>query len=423
MTKLQELRAKRDTLTAAAGQHLNAFANKQMGKEDVSRYDEMIADITSIDAEISHLLDSQASATLEMQNANRPSADTWAAVEGKPVRVMRNAKDFRAHYATRSDAFNLANQSDQFGLADVFRAVGRVGPTSQGIQAALSVGTNTAGGFSVPSFLMPEILEALVPQSALLSAGAGIVDLPTGGKTFTTAVINAIPTSSWRNESAAVAESDPTFRAVTATPQSLAFFFKVSRELLADGQNIEPALRTAIAQSFARELDRVGLRGSGTAPQPRGILNTAGIQSVTNGANGASLAGYANFFTGVQAILGADAPMPTAAIMHPRSQVKLGGLLDTTNQPISIPPMLQPVRMLATSQIPINLTVGTSNDCSEIYLGDFTRCAFTLRENVSVQLLNELYAGTGEIGFLCHVRADFVCWYPAGFAVVTGVRA
>jgi HK97 family phage major capsid protein len=152
-------------------------------------------------------------------------------------------------------------------------------------------------------------------------------------------------------------------------------------------------------------------------------LNTVGIQSVTNGAAGAALASYANLFSATQALLQANAPMPTAAIMSPRSLVKLGGLLDSTGQPVNMPGMLQPLKLVSTSQIPNNLTVTTSTDCSEIYVGDFSKLYFAMRESVSIQLLNELYAGTGEIGFACHVRADVVLTYPAAFAVVTGVRA
>lgn len=163
--------------------------------------------------------------------------------------------------------------------------------------------------------------------------------------------------------------------------------------------------------------------GTGTAPEPRGVLNTAGIQSVTNGANGATLAGYANIFSAAQAILQADAPMPTAAIMSPRSLIKLGGLADSTGQPLRIPGMLEPVKMIATSQISNTLTVGTSTDCSQIFVGDFTNLFFMMRESLSVQVLNELYAGTGEIGFACHMRVDVVLTYPAAFAAVTGVRA
>lgn len=336
------------------------------------------------------------------------------------LNVLRNSADFARHYKT-SEQFDRHGDEGEIGIADFLRGVANM-TTTPAVKNALSVGTDTAGGFSVPSRLMPGILSALVPVSSLMQAGSGIVPLEDGAKTFTTAAINAIPTAAWRAEAGTLATSDPTFRAVVATPRSLAFQFKVSRELLADGQNIQEALYLAIAQSFARELDRVGLRGSGTAPEPRGVLNTTGIQSVANGANGASLASYANVFSAVQAILAADGPMPTAAIMSPRSLVKLAGLTDTTNQPLSVPGMLQPMKLIATSQVPNTLTVGTSTDCSEIYVGDFSNLYFAMRESVSVQVLQELYAATGEIGFACHMRADVVLTYPAAFASVTGVR-
>lgn len=97
-------------------------------------------------------------------------------------------------------------------------------------------------------------------------------------------------------------------------------------------------------------------------------------------------------------------------------------MADTTNQPLRVPGMLEPIQLIGTSQIPNTLTAGTSTDCTEMYVGDFSNLHFMMRENVSVQVLNELYAGTGEIGFACHVRADVMCTYPAAFAVVTGIR-
>lgn len=334
------------------------------------------------------------------------------------MNAMRNAADFRKHYGAEH-----AGGADELDFADFLRGVAKM-KTSAAVQNALSVGTDTAGGFSVPSRLMPGILQAMVPVSSLLRAGAGIVPLAEGAKSFTTAAVSTIPTAAWRAESGALASSDPVFRAVVAAPKSLAFTFKISRELLADGQNIQDALLLAIGQSFAKELDRAGLRGSGTSPEPRGVLNTSGIQAVTNGANGASLATtrYANVFSAVQALLQADAPMPTAVIGSPRSIVGLAQLADTTNQPLMVPGMLQPMQMIATSQIPNTLTVGTSSDCSELYVADFSNLYFMMREAVSVQLLSELYAATGEIGFACHVRADVMLTYPAAFSVVTGVR-
>lgn len=343
-----------------------------------------------------------------------------AGANNSRLKILRNHADFERHY-NANDPFSGAGEG--VDIANFLRGVANL-TTTESVRNALSVGTDTAGGFTVPNVLMPNILSALVPVSSLMQAGAGILPMTDGGKNFTFPAVSAIPTAAWRAESGSLATSDPTFRAAVATPRSLSFQFKISRELLADGQGLTEALYLAIGAAFAKELDRVGLRGSGTAPEPRGILNTVGIQAVTNGANGASLATtrYSNLFSGVQSILQADAPMPLAAIMSPRSLVVLGGLIDTTNQPIRVPPMLEGVKLIATSQVPNALTVGSSSDCSEIYLGDFTSTFFAIREGISIQVLTELYAGTGEIGFACHLRGDFVARYPSALAVVTGVR-
>jgi HK97 family phage major capsid protein len=343
-------------------------------------------------------------------------ADAVDAAATSDLKCLRTPDEIKSHYGSKAKEAG----EEEVNLAEFLRGVSSM-KTTPATHKALSVGTSSAGGYTVPNLLQSSILQALVPASSLLSAGAGLIPLE-AGTTTTFAAVNSIPTAAWRAEAGTIAESDPTFRAVVATPRSLSFMFKISRELLADGKDVEAALRLAMAQSFAKELDRAGLRGSGTAPEPKGILNTAGIQAVGNGTNGAVIAGYANLFSAVQAILSVDAPMPTAAIMHPRSLVKLGALLDTTNQPVAVPPMLQPMKLLATSQIPINLTVGASTDCSEIYCGDFTRMGFAMRENVSIQLADQLFAASGQVAFIGHVRADVVLMYPSAFSVITGVR-
>lgn len=367
----------------------------------------------SIDARLSGLELAEAKANRRILPGPSDEPETFS-LEGSPT--LHSKTEIKAYYAAKATEAG----EEPVGLADFLRGVAKM-KTSPIATKALSEGTNSAGGYGVPNLLQSGILQALVPASSLLTAGVGIVPIG-AGLTTTFAAVNAIPTAAWRAENGAVATSDPTFRAVVATPRSLAFMFLVSRELLADGLDIEAALRIAIAQAFAKELDRAGLRGSGSVPVPTGLLSTAGIQSVTNGTNGASLAGYSNLFSAAQAILQADAPVPTAAIMSPRSLVRLGGLLDTLGQPIHVPQMLAPMQLIATSQVPNNLTVGTSSDCSEIYVGDFSRMAFAMRENVTIMVADQLYAATGQIAFIGHARADVIVKYPAAFAAVTGVR-
>ena len=72
---------------------------------------------------------------------------------------------------------------------------------------------------------------------------------------------------------------------------------KISRELLEDSINIGDILTGALANALALELDRVALLGSGTAPEPRGIFNTSGILSQSQGDNGAALTGFGPLVT------------------------------------------------------------------------------------------------------------------------------
>ena len=172
-----------------------------------------------------------------------------------------------------------------------------------------------------------------------------------------------------------------------------------------------------------RKVTRNPLRAL-TSPEPRGLLNTTNVQAVTNGVNGASLATtrYANLFSGAQAILQADGAMPTSIICSPRTKVGLASLMDTTNQPMRMPAMLESLPIIATSQISNALTVGSSTDCSQIFMGNFSQMAFMMRERLSIQLATELYAGTGQIGFFAHARVDVAVMYPKAFAAITGVR-
>lgn len=121
-------------------------------------------------------------------------------------------------------------------------------------------------------------------------------------------------------------------------------------------------------------------------------------------------------------IIDVKAPAPTAAIMTTRTLMDFEGLTDTTGQPLQRPRLIDDMLFVPTSQLPTDVDAGTSADASEIFVGNFNGLYFLMREALSIQLLREAYAKTGEIGFLCHVRADVVINYPQQFTVITGVR-
>lgn len=394
--------------------------------------EDMLRSLEAINAEItiiSNSLDLNDAAEAQMNgrtNASRESA--LFDQEGNQVGTLLNSADLSnsatiaAKLGAGTRGQNTADEEGSTSLTDFFRGVANM-RTSEGVRNTLSVGTNTAGGYTVPTVLLPGILNALVPASALLTAGMNVAVLNTQAKSFNIAATATIPTAGWRKEHGQVAESEPAFRSIEVTPRSLAFRFKISRELLMDSPNIEPALRTAIAQAFAVEIDRASLLGSGDDPEIRGLRNIEGIHKLPAGANGAELKNWARFINATRLIKEANAPAPTAAIMSPREEETVALFADTTGQPLRRPTALEDWRLATTSQLPTNIELGTANDTAEIFIGDFSLFTIFMREGISVQLLNELYAETGEVGFICHTRLDVAAMYAKAFAVLQGVRA
>lgn len=84
--------------------------------------------------------------------------------------------------------------------------------------------------------------------------------------------------------------------------------------------------------------------------------------------------------------------------------------------------MLTDIPRLTTNQIPTNLTVGTSSNCSEVYVGQWDRCWVGMRTELLMTPLTERYADLGQIAWVCWLRADVQLAQPAAFNVITGIR-
>lgn len=282
--------------------------------------------------------------------------------------------------------------------------------------AEASVGT---GGAMVPTPLAAGIIDLLRAKSVAFRAGVRTV--PMDSQTLRFARLIADPVGSWRAEGAPIAEDQPAFDQVTLTAKSWALITKVSRELLEDGANTDAVLREVFAASAALALDRAILFGTGAANQPLGIANTPGIQVVSMGTNGGQFAGWAKVLDAVAALEAANAGTVTAMVAAPRTARAVYGLVDTSGQPLTVPPRLGNIPMLTTTSASVTETQGTSNAASSIILGDFGDVYCGLRTSLQVSVLNERYADTGQIGFVSWLRADVLVSRPASMAKITGV--
>lgn len=328
------------------------------------------------------------------------------AASGKEVRVLQRGERF------------ATEDTGEVSLGGALRSM-VLGPRTEAEKRALSEGTDSAGGFTVPTPLAGRFIDLMRARSHVFAAGAQTVELPS--ETLGIARVASDPVPAWRNEAASLAESDPSLGKLTFTSRSLGVLVKVSRELLQDSANIDAILERVFAASFAAELDRTVLFGTGTAPQPRGIANTVGVHEIDMGTNGAALTGYGQLLSAMQKLEESNSEAPTGFIMAPREKYKLAGLTDSTGQPLVAPGLVSAVPFYATSKVPTDETHGTATDASRIITGDFRQAFVGVRQDLRIEVLRERYADTLQMGFIAFARFDVQLEQPEAFAQITGV--
>jgi HK97 family phage major capsid protein len=289
-------------------------------------------------------------------------------------------------------------------------------------ERALSEGTLTAGGHLVPVPLSARVIDLARNQMQVMRAGA--VTVPMTAATLKLARLTSEGTPAWKSENAAITDADMVFDSVTFTARTLVRLVKLSVELFDDA---DPSSEDVIARSFAGqvalELDRVALRGSGTPPEPRGVVNQTGVTLTTHGANGALITNYDFHLDAVGAIRSANFE-PNAQIQAPRTATSLSKLKEATTNAYMAPPAgLANIPRLNSKQVPVNLTVGTSTDCSEIYTADWSNLLVGIRTDFQLLFLRERFVADAlQYAFLAYLRADIQLAQPTAFVVDTGVR-
>jgi HK97 family phage major capsid protein len=286
-------------------------------------------------------------------------------------------------------------------------------------QRSMSEGVSANGGITLPTLVSADIIDRARALSRVIEAGAITVPMPNA--TYRLPRLDTDPAAAWRNELAAIADVTPTMSAADLTARSLACLIRVSVELFEDTPTLGDFLSTALAGAFATEIDRVALIGSGTAPEPRGVLNTAGITTQSNGANGTNALTLRSDWH-IDAVAAARSTNfePTATILHPNLVARMQRNVDSTGQYVPLPAGLPPI--LHTSAVRTGLTVGTSTDCTEAWTADFTKLAIGVRSQLTVRLLTERYADTNEVALVATMRADIALLRAAAFVRTAGLR-
>ena len=146
-------------------------------------------------------------------------------------------------------------------------------------------GTNNVGGYLVETSVDSGVIEFLGSKLVLTEMGcmtldnlSGNLNLPTGTTGLTTA---------WETEVSTADETNETFGVVSYTPNRLAAWTNISKQLIAQGNaSISNYLSNEVKRAYARAWQAAALHGNGASID--GIAGTSGIGSVVGGTNGAA---------------------------------------------------------------------------------------------------------------------------------------
>jgi len=153
-------------------------------------------------------------------------------------------------------------------------------------QRDLNIGTTTAGGNLVATELLGSSFIELL-RNAMVLDKLGITWLRDLVGNIAIPSATGAATGYWITEGNPPTESQQTIGQVPLTPKTVGAFTDYTRKLLLQASlDVEAFVRADLAMVVGQTIQLAAINGSGSSPEPYGILNTAGIGSVAGGTNG-----------------------------------------------------------------------------------------------------------------------------------------
>lgn len=385
MSKILELREKR----AKAWDAAKAFLDTKRGgdglltAEDTATYDKMEADVVALGKEIERL-ERQSAIDAELSKAtSNPIINTPA--KGAEEKTGRASSDYKRAF------WNAMRTRAGEGLDPVVRN-------------ALQIGTDSEGGYLVPDEFERNLVEALEEENIFRTL-ANVITTASGDRKIP--VVASKGTSSWIDEEGAIPESDDSFGQVSIGAYKLGTLIKVSEELLNDSVfDMEAYISREFARRIGSKEEEAFFAGDGSG-KPTGILaDTGGAQlGVTAaGATAITLDEVLDLFYSLKS------PYRNKAVfvMNDSTVKAIRKLKDSQGQYL-----WQPSIQAGTPDTILNRPLYTSAyvpaiaaAAKTIAFGDFSYYWVADRQGRVFKRLNELYAATGQVGFIATQRVD-----------------
>ena len=269
---------------------------------------------------------------------------------------------------------------------------------------ALQIGTDSEGGYLVPDEYERTLVEALEEEN-IFRQMAKVIKTSSGDRKIP--VVASKGTASWIDEEGAYPESDDSFGQVSIGAYKLGTMIKVSEELLNDSVF---DLQSYISREFARRIgakeEEAFFTGDGKG-KPLGVLAAAG--GAETGVTAASATAVtADELMDLYYSLKSPYRKKSMWVLNDSTIKAIRKLKDNNGQYL-----WQPSLVAGTPDMILGRPIKTSAympamaaGAKTIAFGDFSYYWIADRQGRSFKRLNELFAASGQVGFLASQRVD-----------------
>lgn len=382
MSKILELKEKRAKEWEAAKAFLDNRRTEDgfVSAQDAETYERMEMDVVNLGKEIERL---ERQAVIDAELA-KPTA---APITNTPQKKL----DGETKTGRATDEYKRAFWN------------GMRNKMSYEIQNALSIGTDSEGGYLVPDEYEKKLIEALEDEVFFRSM-ATVIRTSNGDRKIP--IVTSKGEAAWIDEAGQYPESDDSFGQTSISAYKLATMIKVSDELLNDSVF---SIENYISKEFAR---RIGTKEEEAFFIGDGVGKPIGIFHTTGGAEtGVTVSNTSITFDDVMDLYySLRAPYRNKAswLLNDSTVKAIRKLKDGNGNYIWQPSVREgePDRILnrpyRTSIFVPELAAGNR----VMSFGDYSYYWIADREGRSFKRLNELYATTGQVGFLTSERVD-----------------
>ncbi|GHV24853.1 phage capsid protein [Clostridia bacterium] len=379
MNQILELREKRTKTWETAKSFLDSKRGTDglISAEDSQTYDKMEQEVVNLGKEIDRL-EQQSAIDLELSKAvNSPILE-------KPlskVKIGRSGDEYKNAF------WNVMRNKGGFDVRN-----------------SLTEGTDSEGGYLVPDEFEKTLVSALEGENIFRKI-AKVIKTASGDRKIP--VVATKGTASWVDEEGQIPESDDSFSQVSIGAYKLATLIKVSEELLNDSIfNLESYIATEFGRRIGNKEEEAFFVGDGTN-KPTGVLAATGggeLGKTTASATSITLDEVMDLFFSLKSPYRKKATF----IMNDATVKAIRKLKDGQGQYLwqqsitaGTPDTILNCPVLTSSFMPI-----IESGAKTIVFGDFSYYWVADRQGRTFKRLNELYAATGQIGFVASQRVD-----------------